>query len=114
MIVVLALICEPYAAADAIYSRLPPRAAVPVGLMQLSPESRPIVRKISFLFLIDAFGGGFIGSALFAYFFAERYGVPAPAGAGAFPPRPGPAPLPPPGGALVPPAPPPPGTRDPT
>ena len=73
----LALFCVLYAAAAALYSRLPPRAAVPVGLMQLSPESRPIVRKISFLFLIDAFGGGFIGSALFAYFFAERYGVPA-------------------------------------
>ncbi|HUP29508.1 MAG TPA: MFS transporter, partial [Usitatibacter sp.] len=35
------------------------------------------VRKISLLFLLDAFGGGFIGSALFAYFFVERFGVEA-------------------------------------
>jgi MFS family permease len=73
----LALFCVLYAAAAILYSRLPPRAAVPLGLMQLSPESRPIVRKISLLFLLDAFGGGFIGSALFAYFFAERFGVSA-------------------------------------
>jgi MFS family permease len=73
----LALFCVLYAAAAILYSRLPPRAAVPVGLMHLSPESRPIVRKISLLFLLDAFGGGFIGSALFAYFFAERFGVSA-------------------------------------
>lgn len=73
----LALFCVLYTAAAALYLGLPPRTAVPVGLLQLSPGSRPIVRKISYLFLIDAFGGGFIGSALFAYFFAERYGVSA-------------------------------------
>jgi hypothetical protein len=33
------------------------------------------VTKISLLFLLDAFGGGFIGSALLAYFFAERFAV---------------------------------------
>jgi MFS family permease len=73
----LALFCVLYTGAAALYVGLPPRTAVPVSLLQLSPESRPIVRKISFLFLIDAFGGGFIGSALFAYFFAERFGVSA-------------------------------------
>ena len=71
----LALFCVMYAAAAILYSRLPARETAPVGLHQLSPASRPIVAKISFLFFIDAFGGGFIGSALFAYFFAERYGV---------------------------------------
>ena len=71
----LALFCVMYAAAAFLYSRLPARETAPVGLHQLSPASRPIVAKISLLFFIDAFGGGFIGSALFAYFFAERYGV---------------------------------------
>ena len=71
----LALFCVMYAAAAILYSRLPARETAPVGLHQLSPASRPIVAKISLLFFIDAFGGGFIGSALFAYFFAERYGV---------------------------------------
>jgi predicted MFS family arabinose efflux permease len=54
---------------------LPPRETAPVGLHQLTPASRPIVAKISGLFFIDAFGGGFVGSALLAYFFAERFGV---------------------------------------
>jgi MFS family permease len=73
----LALFCVLYAAAALLYSRLPRNieGAAPVALRHLSPESRPIVRKISALFLIDALGGGFIGSALFAYFFAERFGA---------------------------------------
>jgi MFS family permease len=73
----LALFCVLYAAAGALYARLPRviPGAESVGLRQLSPGSRPIVKKISLLFLLDAFGGGFIGSALLAYFFAERFGV---------------------------------------
>ena len=75
----LALFCVLYAASAILYARLP--AAIPraesVSLSQLSPASRPIVGKISFLFFIDAFGGGFIGTALFAYYFAERFGVTA-------------------------------------
>ena len=73
----LGLFCVLYAATALLYLRLPPRAAgaVPVGLTQLSPESRPIVKKISWLFFIDAFGGGFVGSALMAYFFAQRFDV---------------------------------------
>ncbi|MGZ5111073.1 MAG: MFS transporter [Usitatibacter sp.] len=75
----LALFCVLYAAAAILYSRLPAQTpgAAPVGLRHLSPESRPIVAKISALFLLDAFGGGFIGSALFAYFFAERFAASA-------------------------------------
>ncbi|MEO7744373.1 MAG: MFS transporter [Usitatibacter sp.] len=75
----LGLFCVVYGVAALLYSRLPPRTAgaAPVGLHQLSPASRPIVAKISLLFMLDAFGGGFIGSALFAYFFAERFGVSA-------------------------------------
>ena len=75
----LALFCVLYGAAAILYARLP--AAIPradsVGLRQLSPQSRPIVAKISALFFIDAFGGGFIGSALFAYYFAEQFQVSA-------------------------------------
>ena len=73
----LALYAVLYAATAVLYTRVPPRprGVQPVTLRGLSPASRPIVRKISALFLLDAFGGGFIGSALLAYFFAERYGV---------------------------------------
>jgi len=75
----LALFCVLYAAAAALYARIPVRspAHAPVGLRQLSPASRPIVWRISALFFVDAFGGGFIGSALFAYWFAERFGASA-------------------------------------
>jgi MFS family permease len=75
----LSLFCVLYGAAAILYARMPVRAvhAVPVGLTQLSPASKPIVKKISLLFLLDAFGGGFIGSALFAYFFVERFAVAA-------------------------------------
>jgi MFS family permease len=75
----LSLFCVLYAIAALLYMRLPKRLgeAEAVSLRALSPESRPVVTKISLLFLLDAFGGGFIGSALFAYFFAERFAAPA-------------------------------------
>jgi len=75
----LSLFCVLYGAVAIIYSRVPSHVAgsAPVGLRQLSPASRPIVAKISVLFLLDAFGGGFVGSAILAYFFAERFQVPA-------------------------------------
>lgn len=41
----------------------------------LDPGSRRILVRISALFAIDSIAGGFIGSALLAYFFAERFGV---------------------------------------
>jgi MFS family permease len=79
MRIALALFCALYAAAAILYSRLPKRmpGAASVGLRHLSPQSRPIVTKISLLFFMDAFGGGFIGTALFAYFFAEQFGASA-------------------------------------
>jgi len=73
----LTLFAVLYAAAAVLYARLPARVHAPVSLGSLSPASRPIVAKISGLFFIDAFGGGFIGSALLAYFFAERFGIEA-------------------------------------
>ena len=79
MRIALALFCVLYGAAAILYARLPaviPRAES-VGLRHLSPASRPIVTRLSLLFLLDAFGGGFIGTALFAYFFAEQFGASA-------------------------------------
>ena len=75
MKIVLALFGALYAGAAALYSRVPPAlpGAQPVSIARLSPASRPIVAKISLLFFIDAFAGGFVGSALFAYFFAEQF-----------------------------------------
>jgi MFS family permease len=75
----LGIFCALYVASAILYSRLPPRVgdAAPARLRDLSPESRPIVAKISALFFVDALGGGFIGSAMFAYWFSERFGASA-------------------------------------
>ena len=79
MKVALGLFCALYAASAILYARLPARVgdSAPAGLMELSPESRPIIAKISALFFVDAFAGGFIGSAIFAYWFSERFGASA-------------------------------------
>jgi MFS family permease len=76
---VLGLFCVLYAIVAALYARLPRNlpGAASVGLRHLSPASKPIVAKISALFFVDAFGGGFVGSALLAYFFAEQFGASA-------------------------------------
>lgn len=75
----LVLFCALYLVSAVLYALLPPRVgeAAPARLRDLSPESRPIVAKISALFFIDAFAGGFIGSAIFAYWFSERFGATA-------------------------------------
>ncbi len=75
----LVLFCALYLASAALYARLPARVgdAAPSRLRDLSPESRPIIAKISALFFVDAFAGGFIGSAIFAYWFSERFGATA-------------------------------------
>lgn len=41
----------------------------------LSPESRRVVGKISALFFVDSLGGGFLATALIAYFLHQRFGV---------------------------------------
>jgi len=41
----------------------------------LSEKSKPIVRKLSALFSIDAFGGGFIGQSILSYYFLVRYAL---------------------------------------
>jgi len=41
----------------------------------VDPHTRGIVRRIATLFAIDSVGGGFLSSALVAYWFFERYGT---------------------------------------
>jgi len=41
----------------------------------VDPHTRSIVRRIAGLFAIDSIGGGFLSSALVAYWFFERYGT---------------------------------------
>ena len=42
---------------------------------ELPPSARREVRNFSLLAALDSFGGGFIGSALIAYFLYARFGV---------------------------------------
>ncbi len=41
----------------------------------LSPKSRPIVYRLSALFAIDSFGGGFIGGNILSLFFQQQFGL---------------------------------------
>jgi len=41
----------------------------------LSPKAKPIVFKLSALFSIDAFGGGFIGQSILSYYFYTRFAL---------------------------------------
>jgi hypothetical protein len=43
--------------------------------IQVSPASRKILWRISSLFALDSLGGGFLTTALLAYFFYQRFGV---------------------------------------
>jgi MFS family permease len=59
------------------YARLSssPRPRPPLGRVSLSPESRRTLWKISALFALDSVAGGFLTSALLAFFFYERFGA---------------------------------------
>lgn len=50
-------------------------ASLPGGPHVLPPSARREVRNFSLLSALDSFGGGFIGSALIAYFLYARFGV---------------------------------------
>lgn len=50
------------------------RTALPLRT-GVSPESKKIVTKITALFSLDAFGGGFLTDALVAYWFFRRFGI---------------------------------------
>ena len=74
-----------YAALQAVsvllYAQLPPAieagqgASSPGVRDRIRPETKSIVRRLAALFSLDAFGGGFLGDALVAYWFFHRFGV---------------------------------------
>ena len=66
-----------YAATALLYLKLSAKAEAPADALraEVSPRSRSILARMSFLFALDSFAGGFQGSALFAYFFHARFGV---------------------------------------
>lgn len=41
----------------------------------LSEKSKPIVQKLSALFAVDSFGGGFIGTSIMSYYFYQRFAL---------------------------------------
>jgi len=43
--------------------------------VEVSPETKRIVWRISSLFVLDSLGGGFLTTALLSFFFFERYGA---------------------------------------
>jgi len=67
------------AAVAIFYARLSARteqsAAPALQAHELPPSARREVRRFSWLSAMDALGGGFIGSALIAYFFFVRFGA---------------------------------------
>ena len=62
-----------------LYLRLPPIVESPRRDVHvtLSPQSRRILWRLSSLFALDAVAGGFLTTALLAFFFYERFGVDA-------------------------------------
>ena len=61
-----------------IYSRLTSAVEPQTGGTKqavFSPKGRPIVYRLSALFALDSFGGGFIGANLLALYFARRFGL---------------------------------------
>ncbi len=61
-----------------LYSRMTKQVesdAAPAKRAVLSAKSRPIVYRLSGLFAIDAFGGGFIGGSILSLYFADRFGL---------------------------------------
>jgi MFS family permease len=65
----------------ALYSMVSPAvevvnpATAPLKPAAITPESKRIVARITALFSLDAFGGGFLTDALVAYWFFRRFGV---------------------------------------
>lgn len=68
-------------AVAALYFLLSPAVEVanPSGHAQagtrIAPESKRIIAKLTALFSLDAFGGGFLTDALVAYWFFRRFGI---------------------------------------
>ena len=59
------------------YARLTPAAEArrEDRASAISPQTRRILWRLSALFALDSFAGGFLGTALFAYFFHAQFGV---------------------------------------
>jgi MFS family permease len=55
---------------------IPRPAQSPVAARRLDPRSKRIVTRLALLFGLDSIGGGFLSSALIAYWFFRRYGTP--------------------------------------
>jgi hypothetical protein len=75
---IVLLACAGLGVAGAVaYAGLSPAAAQPIvpGRVRLAAESRRIVRRISALFAVDAFGGGLVSRALLSLFLYERFGL---------------------------------------
>jgi predicted MFS family arabinose efflux permease len=51
------------------------RTSLPPGQSMAAPETKATVARLSALFAIDAFGGGFLTDALVAYWFFRRFGI---------------------------------------
>jgi MFS family permease len=66
-----------FAIAAFLYMRLSPgvEAEPERARPRLSPESRRVVRRISLLFSLDSLAGGFLTTALLAFFFHRRFGA---------------------------------------
>jgi MFS family permease len=73
-VVVYALL---YAGTAILYLSLSKSAEAPAAALEVrvTRESRAILTKMSFLFALDSFAGGFQGSALFAFFFHQQFGA---------------------------------------
>jgi len=66
-----------YAVTAVLYLYLSRAAEAPTAAIrvEVTPQSKSILWKMSFLFALDSFAGGFQGSALFAYFFHAQFGA---------------------------------------
>jgi len=61
-----------------LYSRLSDRVETENARAKravLSPKAKPIVYRLSALFAVDSFGGGFIGGNILSLYFADRFGL---------------------------------------
>ena len=62
-----------------LYLRLPDTVESPAprpSRPRISPETRRTLLKVSSLFAVDSLAGGFLTTALLAFFFYERFGAP--------------------------------------
>jgi MFS family permease len=70
---VIGISVVPYTALSRRVEVRDPSASQP-GSRRLDPQARSVVRKLAFLFGLDSLAGGFLTSALVAYWFFKRYG----------------------------------------